>query len=136
MNTMKNLLTLCDDGTMDTVFHCEHCSGELRYSDVERDSEGYIPEEEISRLSADHAEECEGPEDLSHEELASRWHGGQWTALYAFLSSGTVTLGLTMEVVSATESARKQECHTAEIDALEEFSRWAQIEETKKFPNQ
>lgn len=132
---MKNLLTLCDDGTMDTVFHCEHCSRELRYSEVERDSEGYIPEEEISRLSAEHAEECEGPKDLSHEELASRWHGGQWTALYAFLYTGTVTEWLSSEILSCITHAEKNS-HANEVQALKEFQQWAEQEEAKKFPTE
>jgi hypothetical protein len=132
---MKNLLTLCDDGTMDTVFQCEHCSSELRYSDVERDSEGYIPEEEISRLSAEHADECEGPEDLSHGELASRWHSGQWSPLYAFLSTGTVTEGLSSEILSCIPHAEKNS-HENEVQALKEFQEWAESEESKKFPTE
>lgn len=33
-----------------------------------------------------------------YRELASHWHGGQWSALYAFSSSGTIVEGLRAEV--------------------------------------
>lgn len=120
---------------MDTVFQCEHCSQWVRYSEVERDSEGYIPEEEVSRLASEHAEECAGPEDLSHHELSSRWHGGQWTALYAFLSTGTVQETLSSEIRSCIPHAEKNS-HEKEVQAMKEFQQWAEQKEAKLFPSE
>lgn len=67
-------------------------------------------------------------ESLSHYDLACRWHGGQWSALYAFLSSGTVTHGLAREVKHCTMLATQW---GEEIDALKDFLAWAEIEENK-----
>ena len=134
---MKNL-HLVDDGTMDTVFYCEQCSQQVRYSNVETDSEGYILEEEISSIEADHANECEGPppETLSHHALACDYHSGQWSALYAFSSTGTVTETLSSEIRSALAHAEKMAHHPAEINALKEFLEWAKTQESNKFPTE
>ena len=43
-------------------------------------------------------------------DLASEWHGGQWSALYAFASSGTVVASLASEAEEcATLCERKPE---------------------------
>jgi hypothetical protein len=34
----------------------------------------------------------------SERTIASEWHNGQWSSLYAFASSGTVTNGLCPEI--------------------------------------
>lgn len=133
---MKNFLSVVDDGTMDTVFECEHCRKEIRYSEIERDDYG-ITEEAFSQAEKDHEEECEGPEDTSHAALAERWHGGQFLPLYAFSSTGTIVEGLAGEIRSCVEIAEKRpdDHHPIEISALKEFLVWAEEEEAKKFPN-
>lgn len=130
---MKNL-QLIDDGTLDTVFFCDACGGRERFSDVERDSDGYVTEEEISRLTAEHAEECDGPENLSYHNLACRWYAGQWSSLYAFLSTGTIQETLSSEILSCIPHAEKNS-HPNELQALKEFQAWAEQEEAKKFPS-
>jgi len=57
---MECNITLLDDGTMDTVFQCDICGRELRYSEVERDECGDVLESELERISEEHAEECDG----------------------------------------------------------------------------
>ena len=52
-------LTLLDDGTLDTVFLCSECGEELRYSDVERDSDGSISDDTLRQYAEEHADECE-----------------------------------------------------------------------------
>lgn len=47
-------------------------------------------------------------------QLAGEWHGGQWSALYAFSSSGTVVPGLATEAVSAADKS----ADIIEIDKL------------------
>lgn len=52
-------ITLLDDGTLDTVFVCNLCEQELRYSHIQRDAEGDIEPDELDRVLDEHAEECE-----------------------------------------------------------------------------
>lgn len=56
--------------------------------------------------------------------VAGEWHGGQWSALYAFSSSGTVTAGLLAEVREAVEIAdgdRYDDRDRAELERLREY---------------
>lgn len=39
-------------------------------------------------------------------DVASHWHGGQWSALYAFASSGTIVAGLAREANECAEHAQ------------------------------
>jgi hypothetical protein len=39
-----------------------------------------------------------------NRQLASEWHGGQWSALYAYGSSGEVTWGLVQEINQILET--------------------------------
>jgi len=39
--------------------------------------------------------------------IASEWHGGQWSALYAYSSTGTVKKGLQREINLAMKQAQK-----------------------------
>jgi hypothetical protein len=73
--------------------------------------------------------------------LASLWHGGQWSPLYAFSSTGTVVEGLSGEIRSCLRSAERMlagnnvaEIDSDDIDRLKEFLEWAEAEEAKKFP--
>lgn len=68
--------------------------------------------------------------------LASQYHSGQGSALYAFSSSGTVIEGLASEVRSALAIAEKKHAHWKEVQALKEFLEWAEAEEAKKFPSE
>ncbi len=36
-----------------------------------------------------------------NRETASQYHGGQWSAMYAFASTGTITSGLVSEILEA-----------------------------------
>jgi hypothetical protein len=38
-------------------------------------------------------------------DVASEWHGGQWSALYAFASSGAIVRGLACECDTAAQFA-------------------------------
>lgn len=58
--------------------------------------------------------------------LAQAYHGGQFSALYAYASSGTVTIGLAREVESALRIAENGE-YWDDIETLEEFQQWATI---------
>lgn len=49
---------LVDDGTLDTVFECEKCSHQERYSEIERDCYGDVTPEEMTRVEKEHAENC------------------------------------------------------------------------------
>jgi hypothetical protein len=42
-------------------------------------------------------------------EVASEWHGGQWSALYAFASSGAIARGLAWECEKAAKLAGEAE---------------------------
>lgn len=57
------MIHVSDDGTMDTVFQCDECGAELRYSGdaFERDEDGTFldPEGVQETVSSDHADECE-----------------------------------------------------------------------------
>lgn len=121
---MENF-SLVDDGTMDTVIRCETCKQVERFSDVERSSDPEADAETLSSLYAQHT--CE---DLSHARLAELYHGGQWSALYAFLSTGSVVNGLHSEILSCIRMAEKSSKHCAELAALEEFAQWAEKEES------
>lgn len=129
---MTGKLFLVDDGTLDTIFECEECSEQIRYSDFERDDYGPT-EEATEEAEADHAAECEGPSEdkLTHTALAEDYHGGQWTPLYAFASSGSVVCGLAHEIFSCIKIAQKQNAHEKEILALKEFHTWAEMAENK-----
>lgn len=35
---------------------------------------------------------------MKHRKTAADWHGGQWSALYAFASTGTIVPGLESEI--------------------------------------
>ena len=50
-------ITLSDDGTMDTVFSCDVCGAELRYSEVERDAAGDPTDAAFRQAEDDHAED-------------------------------------------------------------------------------
>lgn len=55
-------------------------------------------------------------------ELAGQWHGGQWSALYAFCSSGAILVGLDTEIKAAIKEAtgcerRKLRAFLAEIES-------------------
>lgn len=54
-------LTLCDDGTMDTVFSCDECGEEIRYSDLSeyRDESGALSDEGVAYAEEEHADECQ-----------------------------------------------------------------------------
>jgi hypothetical protein len=39
------------------------------------------------------------------QEVAGHWHSGQWSALYAFCSSGTVVCGLSSEAAKCAQLA-------------------------------
>ena len=123
---------LVDDGTLDTVFECEECSEQIRYSDFQRDDDGPLAEA-MDDADADHAAECEGPSDdkLTHASLARDYHGGQWSALYAFSSSGSVVCGIAQEIFSCIKIAQRQNAHEKEILALKEFHTWAEDAEQK-----
>ena len=41
--------------------------------------------------------------------IASEWHSGQWSALYAFSSSGTVTSGIEREITDDIEECKNAE---------------------------
>lgn len=58
---MENL-SLCDDGTLDTVFACSACGKEIRYSEFPRDDTGEPEAEALAEAEREHAEECEGEE--------------------------------------------------------------------------
>lgn len=45
----------------------------------------------------------------TQRELAGSWHGGQWSAMYAFCSSGTILIGLDTEIRQAIREARGRE---------------------------
>ena len=45
----------------------------------------------------------------SLREIASEWHGGQWTALYAYSSTGTITPGLEREIVECLNEAKRRD---------------------------
>jgi len=54
-------------------------------------------------------------------EIASFWHGGQNSALYAFSSSGTITSGVFGEIAGCLRNATDEE--RFELDALDDFLR-------------
>jgi hypothetical protein len=45
---------------MDTVFECDECGQELRYSSdgIDREEDGTVPDVELSRVAEEHADEC------------------------------------------------------------------------------
>jgi hypothetical protein len=72
----------------------------------------------------------ESAPDEAHR-LACDWHGGQWSALYAFLSSGTVEHGLARELRTCLASTLRRE-EVAEDEApLREFLAWAELAESE-----
>lgn len=121
---MENF-SLVDDGTMDTVIRCQTCKQVERFSEVERSADPDADAEILSSLYREHT--CE---DLSHARLAELYHSGQWSPLYAFLSTGTVVNGLHSEILSCIRMAEKSSKHCAELAALEEFAEWAKGEES------
>lgn len=62
------------------------------------------------------------------QETASHWHGGQWSALYAFCSSGTVVPGLASEANPCARDAGN--CDDCEIDEADKLRAIASLEET------
>jgi hypothetical protein len=122
---------------MDTVFECDECGRELRYSSegINRDECGDVSDEEIQRVCEEHADECEGPADVSWRTLAGHYHGGQWSALYAYSSSGTRVDGLTSEVRDAYDLAvanfrsKSTECNWREEEALSDFLAWCESQD-------
>ena len=52
-------LILLDDGTLDTVFMCERCKQELRYSECPREDDGTITNATVKDLEAEHDDWCE-----------------------------------------------------------------------------
>ena len=44
-----------------------------------------------------------------NRETASQYHGGQWSAMYAFASTGTITSGLVREILEAARPTRGKE---------------------------
>ena len=127
---MENF-SLVDDGTMDTVIRCDTCKQTETFSEVERSDDSDTDTEILSSLYATH--ECV---DVSFHRLAELYHSGQWSPLYAFLSTGTVVETLSCEIRSAIRMQEKSSTHCAELAALEEFAQWAEAEEAKKFPNE
>jgi len=87
--------------------------------------------QEVERLesSADADDETDIDEDPDdYRRTASRWHDGQWSALYAFASSGTVTHGISSEIRQCLESdthkvsrekANEAECLSALLEYVE-----------------
>lgn len=53
--------------------------------------------------------------------IASRWHGGQWTALYAFSSTGHVSEGLAEEVAAELRAPGLDHDDWCELAALEQY---------------
>ena len=53
-------MTLCDDGTLDTVFRCGVCGEEIRFSDMShhRDESGAMLESGLVEAAEEHDEEC------------------------------------------------------------------------------
>ncbi len=49
---------LGDDGTLDTVFVCDVCGREIRYSEIDRDEDGCVLPSEFERVAEEHADEC------------------------------------------------------------------------------
>jgi len=62
--------------------------------------------------------------DAAWYRLASEYHGGQWTSLYAFASSETPTLGLASEIANARKIAEQFSPEDAAY--LAEFEAWAE----------
>ena len=54
-----------------------------------------------------------------YRRLASEWHSGQWSSLYAYASSGSVTVGIGLEISSAISSAERH--HPEDVDELWSF---------------
>ena len=44
----------------------------------------------------------------SLRQIAGDWHGGQWTALYAYSSTGTIIPGLLSEISECLKDATRQ----------------------------
>ncbi len=56
-----------------------------------------------------------------YRELAGQWHGGQWSSLYAFASTGTVQPSLASEIVECFEMVKSTDEPTRELRRLESF---------------
>jgi hypothetical protein len=52
-------------------------------------------------------------------EIASWWHGGQWSALYAFSSSGTITETLDIEIEECLPLAKTEVAESQLRDLLD-----------------
>lgn len=131
------MLNLVDDGTLDTVFECEACGEHLRWNsdEITREADGGPDAKSIRRCTREHDDECEGREEPSFTTLAEWYHGGQWSALYAFSSSGTVTRGLTNEVRFAVKAENTRRGRLVEKRAMLAFLEWAEKTEDAKYPN-
>ena len=82
--------------------------------------------------------------------VANEWHGGQFSALYAFSSTGTVQETLSCEIRSCIKIAERTLEKSSDgedvdarllqvsedIDILKEFLEYAELAEAKKFPPQ
>jgi hypothetical protein len=53
---------------------------------------------------------AERPDD--HRSTAADWHGGQWTALYAYASTGTVLWGLDQEIRDCLDQVERGQLDT------------------------
>ena len=64
-----------------------------------------------------------------YRHLASMWHGGQWSALYAHASSGAVVHGLCSEIVECIRLADATPGEEVDATELRAFLRWARTYE-------
>ena len=72
---MTKRMDLCDDGTLDTVVSCPVCGQEDRYSEADRDDQGYVTTEWLEEAYETHLEDLatDEPDDVPEchrEELA------------------------------------------------------------------
>lgn len=57
-----------------------------------------------------------------HRRTASAWHDGQWSALYAYASSGSITRGLDSEIVECLDTVERGDLDL-ELDPVVEHER-------------
>ncbi len=66
--------------------------------------------------------DAEHRDDGDHQQTAADWHGGQWSALYAYASTGTVLDGLDHEIWECLDHVERG--HVADdTDVVEEHDR-------------
>lgn len=63
-------------------------------------------------------------------DVASRWHSGQGSALYAFVSTGTVVDGLAGEASQCARSCALQDWDEGEVDDWPALEAIAQLEQS------